>query len=815
MSEKRIQPSPTSSNPEAADPERKRLKTTTTTTISKQTNLLNFFSASHVPSPAAKHSKSSTSVPIKGSPATAKVTNNDTCSKSIHSLSIQQPTEQSDEPKDGKSTVEIKDIPTSINPIIPHQVPPRRDVVWLSQHDNKLLLRKVIKEEPRCKMAAFDLDGTLVTWNTKGGFWPSQLIHYELWSSTVITKLRQLHDDGYKLVLFSNQGGIQKAHGGKKATIVKMVVDWLASLIDRPVFCVMSTVSPKKAPNDSFHKPSNRMWFTMISVLNKGLSADLKTSFFVGDSALVDDDQGGVDRLFAEAVGISFHSPEDYFGPSHADQRQLRRGIQTQILSKTPTTALFARAALVGGYLQGPILLILCGVQGSGKSTFSKRLVELDNRSQRQVWVHLSQDTINNGKPGKREAVEKMARDALLDGQSVVVDRMHLNAEQRSHFVQLAQSLNVPAHIMLLNPPKHIISGRVRERSNHPGNVQGENGVKRAIHSLSTLVPPMYSEQVALISCSSTIAGASRICDYYKAIGHNAPQRSLQITLEDESQVSMPTIALGTMGIGKRVVKEVIDWAVSHGFRALDTAPTYKNEDKIGEVLASSNTLGEQLFCIVKIPKSVTHPEQVRLALESSLQNLRRNQADLLLLHWPSDVMASDTLTAVWSEMETCYKNKRCRALGVCNFNVGALHHLLSSCVIRPVVNQVERHPLLPQWDLVDFCAQNDILLQAHTPLGQGKSELLEHSVITKIQKEVGMSPAQICLQWNLQQGFAVVPKCSSPQHMQEVFSCSALSAKHMKELNEMGAQKQRRFVAPPFMFGNAPYCWDERIVKK
>jgi DNA 3'-phosphatase len=766
---------PTDASSKEEEPDPKRAKTTNAT----QSNILNFF-ASSKPKPA------STKNPPKESPKQPKE-------------SVTQP-----DPQEKKKPAAAKADPAGASePIHPKLVQPARNVSWQSYQDTIVLLRKIAKEEPRTKIAAFDLDGTLFVWSGSSGFWPSQPKHYELWSTGVITKLRELYDEGYKLVLFSNQGGIQKAHQGKKATLVKTVMDWLAHEIDRPVYAIMSTKSPKKS-DDSFHKPGRKMWDTMIQIHNKGVDVDLSQSFYVGDSAEPDDEQGGVDRKFAETVGIKFYTPTEYFGPSDFDKRQLAKGTAAQAVSPPPQEALQARAALLGGYLKGPILLILCGVQGSGKSTFCEKLLRETNGH----WVHLSQDTINNGKPGKRETVEEQTRTSLRLGKSVVVDRMHLDSVQRGYFVEVAKSMDVPAHVVLLNPPKDIIAKRVRERTNHPGKVEGAQGAKTAVQSISRIVLPTYSEDgVELISSTSTISGAARICDIYGGLGlSNRRPPDTHLNLDDTNTI--PVIALGTMGLGKRIAKNVVNSAMCAGFRAVDTAPSYKNEEQLGDALAEE----DDIFCIVKIPKSVTEPDQVRPALEQSLKNLQRKHADLLLLHWPCDVINAGTLATVWKEMETCMKDDGlCKALGVCNFNASALAELLPICSIRPVVNQVERHPMLPQMQLVDFCARNDILLQAHTPLGQGKVNLLEHAMITRIAKETDMSSAQVCLQWNKQQGVAVVPKCKSEEHLKELQTCKVLSPDQMKDLDSLG-RESHRFVAPPFMYGKGTYCWGERM---
>ena len=122
---------------------------------------------------------------------------------------------------------------------------------------------------------------------------------------------------------------------------------------------------------------------------------------------------------------------------------------------------------------------------------------------------------------------------------------------------------------------------------------------------------------------------------------------------------------------------------------------------------------------------------------------------------------------------------------------------------------------LLPQWELVDFCMQHDILIQAHSPLGQGR--LLDHAIVQKVATGSGLSPAQVLIRWNIQQQFAVVTKSTSREHILEILDASkmatrvgALSADDMVILNNIGETK--RFVKPPFMFGNESFCWGETV---
>ena len=680
--------------------------------------------------------------------------------------------------------------------ILPTPVPPATNASW-NTYRGACIYRKVSSEPPRTRVAAFDLDGTLLEWRTE---WPSRMEHYELWNASVITKMRELHDEGYKLVIFSNQGAIRGALQGKKATHVKSLLDWLARTIDRPLHCVMST---NKNDGNKFHKPSSNMWKVAEELCNRGEEFDITKSFYVGDSVGGDDDnQGGVDIQFAKNVGCKFYTPDEYFGPSH---KQLREKMHSLGDYEKPTEEILqTRAALISGYLKGPILLILCGVQGSGKSTFCERLVE---RHEDQ-WVHLSQDTINGGKKGTREKVEEAAKQALKNNKSVVVDRMHLDATQRAYFVEIAKAAGVPAHAVALLPVKEVVLKRVLERENHPGGVEGEKGVK--IAAMSKLEMPKYSEGLVLINASASVDGAAKIVKLYRGVSFTPNKITPPVSFHLSDKVILPSIALGTSKLERKMAKDVVSNALNMGFEAIDTAPTYENEDKVGEAMK------ENTFCIVKVPKRATSPEQVQEELEDSLSKLKCRRADLLLLHWPCDVIAAETLKEVWQEMEKLHKDGLARSIGVCNFNVQALRMLLPHCTIPPAVDQVERHPLLPQFELLDFCARHDILLQAHSPLGQGSAELLDHSVVKEIAGSTGQTAAQVILEWNLQQGVAVAVKCSSDEHMREtlgVRSSEGVSAEHMKSLNEMGDKK--RFVTPNFMYGSAPYCWGKTPPKK
>lgn len=694
--------------------------------------------------------------------------------------------------------------PNLLDPIIPAPTPITTS--WRT-HLDCLLLRHAQKDRPRDKVAAFDLDGTLLVWRSSS-LWPSQLEHYELWNASVFATLQQRYEEGYKLVLITNQGAIRKAFTGKNATRVKTIIEWIVSQLHRPLHAIISTNS--KA---GFHKPSKDLWNVIEQQINGGVEFNIKESFYVGDSIEdnPEDPQGGVDSKFAKNVGqmkgttLRFYTPDEYFGPSTASRRTCSGEMAK--FESPPKNSLLITAALSGGYLRGPILLILCGVQGSGKSTFCHKLLN----GSPETWLHLSQDTINNGKPGKREQVETQAMLNLQQGKSVVVDRMHLDEEQRSFFINVAKQAGTPVHALLLQPPKEVVLQRVKTRTNHPAGVEGEKGARIAAISLGRVVVPSYKEGLDFVCVARSDEGVARLAALYQMVSDNNNSiRSLPKSFLLAPHVEMPSITLGTMKIGKRIAKDTISMAIRSGLNAIDTSPTYNNEAEIG------TNLKEDTFVIIKVPKRAVQPADVRKELSASLSNLCRCKADLLLLHWPSDVMAAGTLTEVWQEMENLVKEGQVSSIGVCNFNIDALRQLLSICSIRPSINQVERHPMLPQWDLFDFCCTHDILLQAHTPLGQGNSQLLEHETIQEVARSNNLTPAQVILQWNLLHRVAVIPKFASKNHLDEVASLlesgsSLLNTSSMKALDCITERK--RFVAPPFMYSpKAIYAWGDRI---
>ena len=735
------------------------------------------------------------------------------------------------------------------DPIIPTKVPPLRSSPFSNAgprwttYKNALLVRiapttrKPVSQSSSLptKAACFDMDGTLLVWRCPG--YPSLLSHYELWSASTVDRLRHLHDSGHMLVIFSNQGSIRSAVNGKAAARVRSVIDWIAHIVDRPL---NAAVSCGRA--FGHHKPSPNMWTVAEQKFNQGRKFDLASSFYVGDSASLgeggestdpDDPQGGVDRRFAENVGVmlggtlKFFTPDQYLGASDSEKRKVARAaeLDARDYKPTPSEALNLRGALSGGYLSGPVLLILVGVQGCGKSTFCDAVVNGgEGGIKANEWVSLSQDTIRNGKPGKRQDVEDAAKEQLESNppKSVIIDRMHLTPDQRAHFIDIARCVGVPAHVVWLDLPRSVVDQRLKNRTRHVGGVEGEKGVRLAISSFNTLSTPKYDEGISLISRARSDSEMTSLAAAYRRVSSNPMNENvgelsipLDFSLETKCgqqtiSVAVPSVALGTMGMKKHETAQLVQSGLLAGIRAFDTAPTYENENEVGQALRQSSV--ENPFLIIKVPKKATRAKEARREVAASLRRLGRTKADLILLHWPCDLIEADTLGSVWRELEGMVAEGYAAALGVSNFSVGALRMLLPLCrKMYPVVNQIERHCLNPQWNLVDYCTNHGILLQAHTPLGSGASRLLGHPLICDIAKSLSLQVPEMLLRWNLSHGVSIVTKCSS-KHRQEAAAnlTKCLPPSVMKALDSIGQNAESiRFVDPAFMHRKgAVYSW-------
>jgi diketogulonate reductase-like aldo/keto reductase len=248
--------------------------------------------------------------------------------------------------------------------------------------------------------------------------------------------------------------------------------------------------------------------------------------------------------------------------------------------------------------------------------------------------------------------------------------------------------------------------------------------------------------------------------------------------------VKMPWFGLGVYKAqaGAEVEQAVLA-ALRHGYRSIDTAKLYANEDSVGKALKASEMAREDVFITTKVWNTEQGYESTLRAFADSRSKLGLDYVDLYLIHWPVKGKYKDT----WRALEQLYKDGQIRAIGVSNFQVHHLEDLMATSEIMPMVNQVEFHPRLTQNTLREFCAANHIQMEAWSPLMRG-NELLTHPVISSIAKDHGKTPAQVILRWDLQHHVITIPKSVHEDRISEnadIFDFS-LSDEAMNQIDQL-----------------------------
>ncbi|TKC14885.1 aldo/keto reductase [Robertmurraya kyonggiensis] len=265
---------------------------------------------------------------------------------------------------------------------------------------------------------------------------------------------------------------------------------------------------------------------------------------------------------------------------------------------------------------------------------------------------------------------------------------------------------------------------------------------------------------------------------------------SLQDTTTLHNGVKMPWFGLGVFKVkeGSEVV-ESVKAAIKNGYKSIDTAAIYQNEEGVGQGIRESGVPREELFVTSKVWNSDQGYESTLQAFETSLQKLGLDYLDLYLIHWPGQ--DKERFKATWKALEKLYKDGRVRAIGVSNFHVHHLEDLLEDAEVKPMVNQVEYHPHLAQLELRSFCKKEGIQLEAWSPLKQG--ELLDDPTINEIAQKYGKSAAQVILRWDLQNEVVTIPKSIKEQRIIEnadIFDFE-LSHEDMEKINALNKDER------------------------
>lgn len=263
--------------------------------------------------------------------------------------------------------------------------------------------------------------------------------------------------------------------------------------------------------------------------------------------------------------------------------------------------------------------------------------------------------------------------------------------------------------------------------------------------------------------------------------------KNLQDKTTLHNGVKMPWFGIGVFKVeeGPELV-HAVKTAIKHGYRSVDTAAIYENEEGVGqgirEGMKDAGISREDLFVTSKVWNTDLGYESAIAAYETSLKKLGLEYLDLYLIHWPVEGKYKDA----WRALETLYKEGRVKAIGVSNFQIHHLEDLMKEAEVKPMVNQVEYHPRLTQKELQSFCQEHGIQLEAWSPLMQG--QLLDHQVLKEIANKYGKSIAQVILRWDLQNGVITIPKSTKEHRIIEnatVFDFE-LTDEDLKRINEL-----------------------------
>ncbi|SFO95683.1 Aldo/keto reductase [Bradyrhizobium sp. Ghvi] len=268
---------------------------------------------------------------------------------------------------------------------------------------------------------------------------------------------------------------------------------------------------------------------------------------------------------------------------------------------------------------------------------------------------------------------------------------------------------------------------------------------------------------------------------------------------------TIPAAGFGTLIPDQNATKQATRAALEAGFRHLDCAERYRNEAAVGEAIQDAFEAGtlrrEDLFVTTKLWNTNHRPERVKPAFDASRRRLQLDTIDCYIVHTPFAFQPGDeqdprddrgrviydrgvTLLETWRALERLVDDGLCKSIGLSDITLEKLREIVAVARIRPAMVQVESHPYLPEWDLLEFCREHGIVLQAFAALGHAmEPSVLADPVITAIAQRVHKTPAQVALAWAVQRGTAFLTTSTKPQRIQESFDISALPEDAMEEI--------------------------------
>ncbi len=254
------------------------------------------------------------------------------------------------------------------------------------------------------------------------------------------------------------------------------------------------------------------------------------------------------------------------------------------------------------------------------------------------------------------------------------------------------------------------------------------------------------------------------------------------------NNVAMPWFGLGVYKTEAGTeVENAVRAAIELGYKSVDTAKLYNNEEGVGKAIRDSGVEREDIFVTTKVWNTDQGFDNTLRAFEASRKRLGLDYIDLYLIHWPGKSLYKET----WKALEKLYKDGHVRAIGVSNFNTHHLADILQDCEFVPMVNQVEYHPRLTQVDLLAYCKEHHIQMEAWSPLMRGR--LLDNETIQNIAHAHGKTPTQVILRWDLDHGVVTIPKSARADRIKEnadIFDFT-LSAQEIQAIDALNTNER------------------------
>jgi 2,5-diketo-D-gluconate reductase A len=249
---------------------------------------------------------------------------------------------------------------------------------------------------------------------------------------------------------------------------------------------------------------------------------------------------------------------------------------------------------------------------------------------------------------------------------------------------------------------------------------------------------------------------------------NRVPRTVLVPTIALNDGHAIPQLGFGVFQIDPEDTAEAVSEALEVGYRQIDTAQMYRNEEGVGEAVRACGVDRADVFVTSKLDNRFHRPADARRAFDATLSALGFEYVDLFLIHWPLPTLYDGDFVSTWNTLQEFHQDGRARSIGVSNFQVEHLRRLGAECDVMPAVNQVELHPYLLNRDVHAYDQAHGIATQAWSPIAQGI--VLGDPVITAIADRLGRSPAQVVLRWQIQHGNIVFPKSRTPARIRENF---------------------------------------------